>query len=206
MKRILLSPAAKPTLFLMLCLPAISLAVQAWGQQLGPNPVEAITRATGVWTLRILLLSLTITPARRLLNMPHLIRFRRMTGLFAFFYGELHFITYIWLDKFFDTSEVLADLLKRPFITAGFGAFFILIPLAITSTQGWIRRLGGRGWQLLHRSVYGAAILGVVHYWWLVKSDLRLPAFYGALMAILFLYRVLYTLRPRQLTVQSSQS
>ena len=112
-----------------------------------------------------------------------------MLGLFAFFYGCLHFLTYVWLDKFFAWGEMLKDVAKRPFITAGFTAFVLLVPLAITSTAGWIRRLGGKRWQMLHRLIYVSAVAGVVHYYWLVKSDIRLPVFYGALVVVLLTYR-----------------
>ena len=134
---------------------------------------------------------------RKVLGLPDLIRFRRMTGLYAFFYGTLHFITYIWLDKFFDLAEMLKDVEKRRFITAGFTAFLLMAPLAVTSTKGWIRRMGGKRWQLLHRLVYASGIAGVVHYYWLVKSDIRLPAMYGALVGVLLLYRVAVWARKR---------
>jgi sulfoxide reductase heme-binding subunit YedZ len=142
------------------------------------------------------------------LNFPVLIRFRRMLGLFAFFYGCLHFLTYIWLDKFFDVSEMLHDVRKRPFITAGFTAFVLLIPLAITSTRGWISRLGGRRWQLLHRLIYVSAVAGVIHYYWLVKSDVRRPLFYAALVTILLAARLTTYLRrkPKPATAMSSVS
>jgi sulfoxide reductase heme-binding subunit YedZ len=156
---------------------------------LGANPIEFITHATGDWTLRFLAITLAITPLRKLLRLPELVRFRRMFGLFAFFYGCLHFMTYLWLDKFFSWGEIAKDVVKRPFITAGFTAFVLLIPLAVTSTAGWIRRLGGKRWQLLHRLVYVSAIAGVVHYYWLVKSDIRLPVSYGAIIGLLLAYR-----------------
>jgi methionine sulfoxide reductase heme-binding subunit len=167
-----------------------------WGAGLGANPIEKITHATGDWTLRFLLITLAITPARKLLRMPSLIRFRRMLGLFAFFYGCLHFVTYIWLDKFFNVHEMLADIAKRKFITVGFTAFVLLIPLAVTSTTGWIRRLGGKRWQTLHRLIYVSAIAGVIHYIWLVKADIRKPVEYGALLAVLLLYRVVVLVLP----------
>jgi methionine sulfoxide reductase heme-binding subunit len=160
-----------------------------WGVGLGANPIEKITHVTGDWTLRFLLITLAVTPLRKLLNIPSLIKFRRMLGLFAFFYATLHFLTYIWLDKFFNLHEILADVAKRKFITIGFTAFVLLIPLAITSTAGWIRRLGGKRWQALHRLIYFAAIAGVIHYLWLVKADIRRPVQYGILLAILLLYR-----------------
>jgi sulfoxide reductase heme-binding subunit YedZ len=167
-----------------------------WGTGLGANPIETITHVTGDWTLRFLLITLAITPLRKLLNIPSLIKFRRMLGLFAFFYATLHFLTYIWLDKFFNLHEILADVAKRKFITIGFTAFVLLIPLAITSTAGWIRRLGGKRWQALHRLIYFAAIAGVIHYLWLVKADIRRPVQYGIVLAILLLYRAATRLIP----------
>ena len=135
--------------------------------------------------------TLAVTPLRKVLGLPDLIRFRRMIGLYAFFYGTLHFITYIWLDKFFDLADMLKDVAKRPFITAGFTAFVLMIPLALTSTTGWIRRLGGKRWQMLHRLIYFSGIAAVVHYYWLVKSDIRLPVMYGVFVGVLLVYRVL---------------
>ena len=164
--------------------------MSTWGVGLGANPIEKITHATGDWTLRFLLITLSITPLRKLLGLPALIRFRRMFGLFAFFYGCLHFTTYIWLDKFFNVHEMLADIAKRKFITVGFTAFLLLIPLALTSTAGSIRRLGGKRWQALHRLVYVSAIAGVIHYLWLVKADIRKPLIYGAILTVLLSYRV----------------
>src|SRR5437764_4373038 len=181
---------AKVVVFGLCLLPVALLAWRAAHQNLGANPIEFVTHATGDWTLRFLLITLTITPARRLLQVPDLIRFRRMLGLFAFFYGLLHLTTYVWFDKFFDTGDMIKDVIKRPFITAGFTGFMLMVPLAITSTKGSIRRLGGRRWQLLHRLVYFSALAGVVHYYWLVKSDVRLPLLYGAILLVLLTYRV----------------
>src|SRR5215467_1966090 len=161
-----------------------------WGAGLGANPIEKITHTTGDWTLRFLLITLSVTPLRKLLSLPALIRFRRMFGLYAFFYGTLHFLTYIWLDKFFNVHEMLVDVAKRKFITVGFTAFVLLIPLALTSTAGWIRRLGGKRWQALHRLIYVSAICGVIHYLWLVKADIRKPMIYGTILAALLLFRV----------------
>lgn len=161
-----------------------------WGAGLGANPIEKITHTTGDWTLRFLLITLSITPLRKLLQVPSLIKFRRMLGLFAFFYACLHFLTYIWLDKFFNLHEMLADIAKRKFITIGLTGLVLLVPLAITSTTGWIRRLGGKRWQALHRLIYFSAIAGVIHYLWLVKADTRKPLEYGAILAVLLLYRI----------------
>lgn len=165
--------------------------MNTWGAGLGANPVETLEHGTGDWTLRFLLITLSITPLRKLLSMPALIKFRRMLGLFAFFYGCLHFTTYLWADKFFNVHEILADIVKRKYITVGFLAFVLLVPLAITSTAGWIRRLGGKRWQALHRLIYFSAIAGVIHYLWLVKADIHKPLEYGAILAALLAYRVI---------------
>jgi methionine sulfoxide reductase heme-binding subunit len=170
--------------------------MSTWGVGLGANPVEALEHKTGDWTLRFLLITLAITPLRKLLHVPALIKFRRMFGLFAFFYGCLHFATYLGVDKFFNVHEILADVVKRKYITVGFTAFVLLIPLAITSTAGWIRRLGGKRWRALHRLIYVSAIAGVIHYLWLVKADIREPLEYGAVLATLLAYRVVVWLRP----------
>jgi sulfoxide reductase heme-binding subunit YedZ len=182
---------AKVAVFVAALAPLAVLVWEGLGGSLGANPIEHITHATGDWTLRFLVLTLAVTPLRRLLRFPGLIRFRRMLGLFAFFYGCLHFLTFIWLDKFFDFGEMVKDVGKRPFITAGFTAFVLLIPLAATSTAGSIRRLGGRNWQRLHRLIYVSAVAGVVHYYWLVKSDVRLPLMYGSMVAVLLGWRAL---------------
>ena len=170
--------------------------MSTWGVGLGANPIEKITHATGDWTIRFLLITLSITPLRKLLRVPALIKFRRMFGLFAFFYACLHFTTYIWLDKFFNLHEMLADVAKRKFITVGFTAFVLLIPLALTSTAGSIRRLGGKRWQALHRLIYVSAIAGVIHYLWLVKADIRKPLTYGAILAVLLSYRIVVWIGP----------
>ena len=166
-----------------------NLIWKGFQHSLGANPIEVITHSTGDWTIRFLLITLAVTPLRRLLNQAWLIRFRRMFGLFAFFYGSLHFLTYIWLDKFFDVHEMLADVLKRRFITVGLLGFLLLIPLALTSTAWSIRRLGGKRWQALHRLIYATAVLGVIHYLWLVKADRTKPLQYGAILGVLLGYR-----------------
>jgi len=176
-------------------IPLIARGVDRWS--LGANPIDVITRSTGKWTLVFLLLTLAITPARKVLGMPWLVRFRRMLGLFAFFYVCLHFTTYIWLDKFFDLHEMLADIAKRKFITVGFSAFLLLIPLAITSTSGWIRRLGGKRWARLHQLIYVAAVLGIFHFLWLVKFDTRRPIYYGSVLFVLLVYRLAKWVWPR---------
>jgi len=190
LNRIISSRSAKPSMFLICLLPALVLGWRAWSQDLGANPIEYITHSTGDWTLRLLLITLTVTPMRSVLQLPQLIRFRRMLGLFAFFYGCLHLITYVWLDKFFDTKDILRDIGKRPFVTVGFASLMLMALLAVTSTASWIRRLGGRRWQLLHRLIYFSGLAGVIHYYWLVKSDIRLPALYGTLLFLLMAYRL----------------
>jgi len=181
---------AKVVLFLLCLLPAVLLGWHGYHDELGANPIERVTHATGDWTIRFLLITLCVTPLRKLFNLPKLARFRRMLGLFAFFYGCLHLMTWVWFDKFFDLHEMWKDVVKRRFITVGMTAFVLLIPLAITSTSGWVRRLGFVRWQKLHRLIYFSALLGVIHYYWLVKSDVRLPVMYGAILAVLMGYRL----------------
>jgi methionine sulfoxide reductase heme-binding subunit len=185
----------KLVVFVALLAPAGYLGWRFYQQDLGANPLEFITHFTGDWTIRFICATLAITPLRKLLHAPDLIRFRRMLGLYAFFYGTLHFLAYLWFDKLFDLHEIVKDVAKRPFITMGFAAFLMMLPLAVTSTKGWIRRMGGRRWQQLHRLVYGAGIAAVIHYYWLVKSDVRLPLMYGAIIGSLLLYRVAAKLR-----------
>ena len=179
----------KLVLFPAALIPLARLGWKALHDGLGANPIEVITHSTGDWTLILVLTTLAVTPLRRLTRQYWLIGVRRMLGLFAFFYATLHFLTYIWLDKFFDFHEMLKDIAKRPFITVGFSAFVLLIPLALTSTKGSIRRLG-KNWQRLHRLIYLTGILGVIHYWWLVKADIRKPREYAIVLAILLLYRI----------------
>jgi methionine sulfoxide reductase heme-binding subunit len=173
------------------------LAWLAWAGlagRLGANPISEITNETGTWTLRFLVLTLAITPVRRLTGWNTLVRYRRMLGLFAFFYGSLHLTTYVWLDQFFDAAGIAKDVMKRPFITVGFTAFVLMVPLALTSTAASIRRLGGKRWQALHRFAYVSAALGVVHYWWLVKADVSRPLAYGAILAVLLAARLAFRL------------
>jgi sulfoxide reductase heme-binding subunit YedZ len=177
--------------------PAAYLVYGVFAHALGANPVDAVTDETGTWTLRFLVLTLLVTPLRKWTGWNPLIKFRRMLGLFAFFYGSVHFLTYLVLDQFFDVSAIAADVVKRPFITMGFTAFVLMIPLAATSTAGWIRRLGGRRWNLLHRLAYVSAVAGVVHYWWLVKSDISRPARYGAIVAVLLVTRAWFAYNAR---------
>ena len=186
----------KPLVFILCSIPAAQLAYGAYTSDLGVNPIEFITRFTGSWALIILIASLAVTPLRRMTGWNEVIKLRRMLGLFAFFYALLHFSTYLVLDLFFDFSAIGKDIIKRPYITAGFIAFVVMVPLALTSTAGMIRRLGKR-WQQLHRLVYLAAIAGVIHFYWLVKADISRPAQYGAVLAILLGYRLFVKWRPR---------
>jgi len=176
-------------LFAVCLLPLARLFVLGSGGGLGANPIEFITHSTGTWTLVGLLVTLSVTPLRRLTGRANLIRYRRMLGLFAFFYAILHFMTYLWLDQFFDFASIAKDIVKRPFITVGFAAFVLLIPLAVTSTRVMMRRLGRR-WQPLHRLVYLIALLGVIHYVWLVKKDLTQPLMFGAVLVLLLAMRL----------------
>lgn len=189
--------ALKALAFIVCLGPAFVLTWKGFHGQLGANPIDVITRTTGRWTLTFLLITLGVTPVRRISGLNWLIRFRRMLGLYAFFYGSLHLMTYVWLDKFFDVHDMLHDIAKRRFITAGLTAWTLMLPLALTSTTGWIRRLGGKRWQNLHRLIYFSAAAGVVHFIWLVKADLRRPLTYGSILAALLAFRVIVWIRKR---------
>ena len=194
----------KPVVFLACLVPFSQLVYGAvWGD-LGANPVETITNTTGIWTLRLLVLTIAITPARWLTKLNLIVLFRRMVGLFAFFYGTLHFMTYFVLDQSLQFDGLWEDVMKRPYITMGFSAFVLMIPLAITSTQGWIRRLGGRQWNLLHRLVYVSATLGVIHYWWKVKVDTTFPMYYALTVGALLGFRA-WRAAAKQKTARASQ-
>ena len=184
----------KPIIFAFALLPLIRLVRLGFHSQLGANPIEFITHSTGDWTLIFLLVTLSITPLRKLSRQYWLISYRRMLGLFAFFYGCLHLMTYVWLDKFFDVHEMLHDIAKRKFITAGMTAFALMIPLALTSTKWSIRKLGKR-WQMLHRLIYFSAAAGVIHYIWLVKADLKKPLEYATVLGALLVYRIVAWLK-----------
>jgi len=184
----------KTIVFLLALTPAVKLGFNVYQDSLGANPIEKIMRSTGYWTLTFLLVTLSATPLRRISGWLWLIRLRRMLGLFAFFYGCLHFSTYLVLDQFFDWESIAKDIIKRPYITVGFPAFLLMIPMAITSTDAMIRRLGGKRWRMLHRLVYLCAAGGVVHYWWLVKKDLTNPVRFALLLGLLLGIRVFYSL------------
>ncbi|HTJ94465.1 MAG TPA: protein-methionine-sulfoxide reductase heme-binding subunit MsrQ [Pararobbsia sp.] len=165
---------------------------------LGANPIEFITRSTGLWTLVFLCITLSVTPLRRLTGRAELVRLRRMLGLFAFFYGVLHFTTYFWFDQWFDLHSIYKDIFKRPFITVGFAAFVLLIPLAATSFQAAVRKLGRR-WQTLHRAIYAIAVLAILHFWWMKagKHDLELPEIYATIIGVLLAFRLVWAIRSR---------
>jgi sulfoxide reductase heme-binding subunit YedZ len=187
---ILTNKWTKPVVF-SLCLVPFGVLLWRIGQsQLGPNPVQFVEYTTGRWTLRLLAITLAITPARNILRVPQLIRFRRMLGLFAFFYVCLHFSSYLGIDKYFMWGQIWSDLHKRPYIVAGFAGFVLLIPLALTSTAASIRWLGGKRWRMLHRLIYLTAVAGVIHYYWQVKSDKRAPLAYAAIFGLLFAWRI----------------
>ncbi|MDR3480495.1 MAG: sulfoxide reductase heme-binding subunit YedZ [Burkholderiaceae bacterium] len=184
--------AIKALLFVLALLPLVRLIAFTALDRLGANPVEFITRNTGDWTLYFLCFTLSVTPLRRIAGWNWLLKLRRMIGLYAFFYALLHFTTFLWFDHFFDFGEMWKDVLKRPFITVGFIAFLLLIPLALTSTNGMIKRLGGKRWQWLHRAIYVIAPLGILHFWWMKagKHDFAQPIVFGAIVAVLLLARV----------------
>ncbi len=184
---------AKLLVFLVSLLPLAWIGWLAWQGELGANPVETLSHRSGDWSLRFLLLTLAVTPVRRWTGWNRLQQFRRMLGLFAFFYVSLHFAVYLIFDQFFDWTAIVADVAKRPYVTVGFTAFLLLIPLAITSTHGMMRRLG-HNWQRVHRLVYLIAVLGVLHYAWLVKADLSEPLLYGGTLVVLLGYRLWWRL------------
>jgi len=206
MKKFWLSRWTRALLFLLCLIPFLDLIWRFEHNQLTANPIEVITHRTGDWALRFLLITLAITPLRAILNQPQLIRFRRMTGLYAFFYGCLHLTTWAWLDKGLDFSEMWQDVIKRRFITMGMFTLLTMLPLAVTSTAGWIRRLGYRRWQLLHRAIYISALAGVIHYYWGVKSDIRLPVLYGCILALLLAYRFTIAMQWRAQSELSAQA
>ncbi|KQR84881.1 sulfite oxidase [Burkholderia sp. Leaf177] len=189
---------AKIAVFLSGLYPLARIVLLGFTGGLGANPIEFITRSTGLWTLVFLCITLAVTPVRRLTGLNALLRFRRMLGLFAFFYVALHFTTYIWFDKWFDVFAILKDIAKRPFIMVGFAAFVLLIPLAITSPKAMVRKLGRR-WQTLHKLIYPIAALAILHFWWMKagKHDLILPKIYGAIVVVLLAWRVIVWLHGR---------
>ena len=187
----------KAVLFVVCLMPLGLLIWRGFSGGLTANPIEFITHTTGWWALAFLMITLAVTPMRRWLDAPWLLRLRRMLGLYAFFYASLHFLTWLVVDQFFDWEAIIKDIAKRPYITVGFTAFVLLLPLAATSTNAMVRRLGAARWQSLHRLVYAIAILGVVHFWWLVKKDIREPALFAIILFVLLGARAVASWRKR---------
>jgi sulfoxide reductase heme-binding subunit YedZ len=179
----------KTVIFLLALVPFVLLLVRGWKNELGANPIETVTHITGIWTIRFLVITLAITPLRKLTGQAILIRFRRMLGLFTFFYASMHFLTYIWLDQYFDWPFIIKDIAEHPYIIVGFTTFLILFSLAVTSPRFMVRKMG-KNWKKLHRLIYPAAFLASFHFLWLVKSDIREPLLYFALFTILMLLRL----------------
>ncbi len=213
MNRVLSSKWTKVVVFLLGLAPLLALfwfAYQVATRQdplaLTANPTEYITHYTGDWLLRFLLITLCVTPLRMLFKRPAITRFRRMLGLFAFFYGSLHLLTWLWISSGWDPQEMINDVIKRAYITVGMAGYLGMIPLAITSTAGWVRRMGFKRWQKLHRLIYFSSAAGVVHYYWLVKSDVRLPLMYGGILAALLAVRIVAWFRKPRPAAKRSQA
>ncbi len=194
----------KPVVFVLALAPLLGLLWKAYAGTFSANPIKDITEETGIWTLRFLLITLTVTPLRTITRWSPAGTFRRMFGLFAFFYGFLHFTTYVYLDQFFAFDEILRDIAKRPFITLGFATFVLMIPLALTSPNRVVRWMGGKQWKTLHRTVYAVALGGVIHYLWLVKADTSRPLLYGAALVILLLFRVWAYFKSRRFSAKTA--
>ena len=185
----------------------VPLALLSWDwyrNQVGANPLEFVTRTTGMLTLLFLMITLAITPVRKITRLNWIVKFRRMIGLYAFFYGILHLTTYLWFDRFFNLRSIAGDVVQRPFIAIGMIAFFLMVPLAITSTNKMVKRLGGKHWATLHKLVYGAGVAGVIHFWILVKSDKRLPLTFGFILLLLLGHRLFVKFYPAE--TQASQT
>lgn len=196
-----MTSVAKPIVFLACLFPISWLAWCAFTGRLSANPIADITNETGIWTLRFIIVTLAISPLRKLTAWHWLLKYRRMIGLFAFFYGTLHFFIYLWLDQFFDWPSILKDIPKRPFITIGFASFVLMVPLAITSTQKMIRRLGGRRWDILHRLIYLTGAGAVIHYMWLVKVVTYRQLTYASIVAVLLAFRIVWRYRKKFLPI-----
>ena len=193
----------KTVIFINSLIPLSLLLWDLYFKKVGPNPLEFVTRTTGMLTLVFLLLTLSITPLRKIFGLNVLVKARRLIGLFAFFYGALHLLTYVWFDQFFNLRSIVSDVAQRRFILVGMTAFLLMVPLAITSTNKMVKRLGGKTWARLHRLVYIAGILGVLHFWMLVKSDVRLPLTFGFILALLLAHRLAVRYFPSQPTRMS---
>lgn len=184
------SKFSKLLLFINALVPLALLSWDLYHKQVGANPLEFVTRTTGMLTLIFLMITIAVSPARKITGLNWLVKFRRMLGLYAFFYGSLHLLTYVWFDRFFNVRSMGGDILQRPFIAVGMTSFFLMVPLAITSTNKMVKRLGGKRWAMLHRLVYVAGVGGVLHYWMLVKSDTRLPLTFAFILLLLLAYRL----------------
>ncbi|HZI87071.1 MAG TPA: protein-methionine-sulfoxide reductase heme-binding subunit MsrQ [Pyrinomonadaceae bacterium] len=195
----------KILVFVNALVPLVLLLWDVYRNRAGANPVEFMTRTTGMLTLVFLMITLALTPIRKVTGVNSVVKLRRMLGLYAFFYGTLHLVTYVWFDRFFNPRSIIGDVMQRPFIALGMAAFFLMTPLAITSTNKMLKRLGGKNWAKLHRLVYLAAVAGVVHFWLLVKSDIRLPLTFGFILFLLLGYRVLIKIDNRQHAIARAQ-
>jgi methionine sulfoxide reductase heme-binding subunit len=187
---------SKLLLFINGLVPLVLLLWDVYRKQVGANPLEFVTRTTGMLTLVFLMITLALTPIRKITGLNWIVKFRRMVGLYAFFYATLHLVTYLWFDRFFNLRSIAGDIAQRPFIAIGMTAFFLMFPLAITSTNKMVKRLGGKRWAMLHRLVYVAGVGGVIHYWMLVKSDTRLPLTFGFILLLLLGHRLFVKLYP----------
>ncbi len=198
--------ALKAVVFALALAPLARLATGAFlfPEWLGANPAEYITRATGDWTLRFVLITLAVTPLRKITGWGWLLRLRRMLGLYAFFYGMVHLSSYVSFDHVFEAGEIIKDIIKRPFITVGFATLLLMLPLAVTSTNAMVRRLGARRWIALHRLIYIIGPLGVLHFWWMVKKDLTEPVIYALVLALLLGYRLVMRLRESRKPVRTA--
>jgi methionine sulfoxide reductase heme-binding subunit len=195
---------SKLLLFINGLVPVVLLLWDYLHKRVGANPLEFVTRTTGMLTLLFLMITLAVTPARKITGLNWIVKFRRMVGLYAFFYGTLHLFTYLWFDRFFNLRSIVGDVAQRPFIAIGMTAFFLMVPLALTSTNKWVKRLGGKRWALLHKLVYVAGVGGVIHYWMLVKSDIRLPLTFGFILLLLLAHRLFVKFYPPE--TQAPQS
>ena len=197
---------AKLVIFLNALVPLAMLLWDVYRKRVGANPVEFMTHTTGMLTLIFLMITLALTPVRKVTGANWVVKFRRMLGLYAFFYGILHLLTYVWFDRFFNLRSIVDDVTQRPFIAIGMTGFFLMTPLAITSTNKMVKRLGGKRWAKLHRLIYLAAVAGVLHFWMLVKSDTRLPLTFAFILFLLIGYRVLIRIDNRQRSLAATNS
>jgi methionine sulfoxide reductase heme-binding subunit len=195
---------SKLLLFINGLVPLVLLLWDVYRKQVGANPLEFVTRTTGMLTLIFLMITLAITPVRKITGLSWIVKFRRMIGLYAFFYGTLHLLTYLWFDRFFNLRSIAGDVAQRPFIAIGMTAFFLMLPLAITSTNRMVKRLGGKRWAMLHKLVYVAGVAGVLHYWMLVKSDTRLPLTFGFILLLLLGHRLFLRVYPPETQPQQT--